>query len=442
MTDTAQPQGADRYKRSIELFEQSRQVLAGGVSSNFRLGDPPHPLFYDRAQGSRIWDVDGNEYVDYILGMGPLVLGHRAEAPVQAAKSWLDRVQLPTGQTQAELDAGHAFQKHIPCAERVRFCSSGSEAVQLALRLARAHTGKNRIVKFEGHYHGWMDGALISTHPSEELAGPYDAPASVPMSKGQSPSVLQDFIVLPWNEIELLAATLQREVDTVAAVIMEPVNCNTCAIPPQPGYLEAVRDLCTRLGIVLIFDEVITGFRLGLSGAQGLLGVTPDLATFAKAIANGFPLAAVAGKREIMEQVLQGALHGGTYNGAPPIMAAAAATIEALAADDGAAYKRMNAAGDALMTGLREVAARADQPFLVQGFGSVFHTSFTNTRAIKNYRDYVKHNDLPRLNRFLAGLVEHGVRVTSRGAWFLSAAHTASDVDHTIAAAERSMARL
>jgi glutamate-1-semialdehyde 2,1-aminomutase len=203
-----------------------------------------------------------------------------------------------------------------------------------------------------------------------------------------------------------------------------------------------VREACSRLGIVLIFDEVITGFRLALGGAQALLGVTPDLATFAKAVANGFPLAAVAGKRAIMEQLEQGVVHGGTYNGAPPVMAAACATLDELARDGAAAYRRMAEVGEALMQGLREIAARADQPFLAQGYGQVFHTSFTNARAIHNYRDYAEHNDTARLTRFVAALVDEGARITSRGTWFLSAAHGAPDVERTLAAAERAMARL
>jgi glutamate-1-semialdehyde 2,1-aminomutase len=435
-------EGGRSYERSKARHAEAQRYLAGGVSSNFRLGVPPGPLFYDRAQGSRMHDVDGNEYVDYLLGMGPIVLGHSAEAPTRAAEEWLRRGALFGGQGELEIALGRLVCEVVPCAELVRFAGSGSEVVQLAFRLARAYTGKRKIVKFEGHYHGWMDSALISTHPPEDARGPYDAPTAVAMSRGQSPSVLDDVIVLPWNDLELLTSTLEQHANDVAAVIMEPINCNTCTIPPRPGYLEGARELCTRLGIVLIFDEVITGFRVALGGAQAMLGVTPDLATFAKAIANGLPLAMVAGKREIMEELTAGVVHGGTYNASGPVIAAALATLQELARDDGAAYRRMEQVGETLMQGLRAAAERADQPFLAQGYGPIFNTSFTNQRVIHHYRDYADHTDAPRQLRFVEYLMDAGVRITARGAWFTSAAHTDADVQHTLAAAETALRRL
>src|SRR5204863_394424 len=226
-------------------YQEAQQYLAGGVSSNFRLGVPPLPLFFERAEGSQLFDVDGNSYVDYMLAMGPVVLGHAAEGPVRAAQAWLERGQLFGGQSPVEVEFGRRVCAVVPCAERVRVCSSGTEAVQLAFRLARGSTGKRLIVKFEGHYHGWMDSALVSVHPGEELSGPYDAPTPVAMSKGQSPSVLQDVVILPWNNLELLARTLERQADDIAAVIMEPMLCNTCAISPRPGYLEGAREACS-----------------------------------------------------------------------------------------------------------------------------------------------------------------------------------------------------
>jgi len=431
-----------RYRQSQALFEQAQRFLPAGVSSNFRLGAPPLPLYYRRAEGGHLYDVDGNDYVDYVLGMGPIVLGHAAEGPVRRVESTLRTGQLFGAQSPLEVELGERVCRIVPCAERVRFTSSGTEAVQLAFRLARGFTGKRRIVKFEGHYHGWMDSAYVSVNPGEDVRGPYDAPDSVLMSRGQSESILQDILVLPWNNLELLTRTLERRADEIAAVIMEPVNCNTCVIPPRPGYLEGARELCTRLGIVLIFDEVITGFRLALGGAQEKLGVTPDLATFAKAIANGFPLAMVAGRAAIMDQLTQGVVHGGTYNGGVPAVAAALATLDALAQDDGAAYRRMEEAGQALMAGLRAAAARADQPFLVQGFGAVFHTSFTNQRAIHDYRDYARYTDIPRLQRFVGHLADEGVRTSARGTWMTCAAHDGADVERTIAAAEGALRRL
>jgi glutamate-1-semialdehyde 2,1-aminomutase len=430
------------FAKSEALYAEAQQYLAGGVNSNFRLGVPPLPLFFERAEGSRLYDVDGNEYVDYMLGMGPVVLGHNAPAPVQAAEEWLKRGQLFGGQSVAEIELGRRFCTAVPCADLVRFAGSGSEVVQAAFRLARAHTGRDKIVRFEGHYHGWIDTALISPRATEEELGPYEAPNTVPGSRGQPRSALGDLIVLPWNNLDVLRHTLERRAGEIAGVIMEPILCNTGVMLPRPGYLEGVRDLCARLGIVLIFDEVITGFRVALGGAQARLGVTPDLATYAKAIANGFPLAAVAGKREIMDLLNQGVVHGGTYNAAPATAAAAAATLDELARDDGAAYRRMEGAGEALMAGLRAATSRVGQPLLAQGIGPVFNTCFTDAPAIHDYRQYAAKTDAARQLQFIARLADEGIRLTSRGTWFLSAAHTASDVEYTIRAAERAFARM
>ena len=427
------------YDKSAALYAEAQQYLAGGVNSNFRLGVPPLPLFFERAQGSRLYDVDGNEFVDYMLGMGPVVLGHNHPAPLHAAEEWLRNGQLFGGQSVAEIEAGRRFCQAVPCADLVRFAGSGSEVVQAAFRLARAHTGRSKIVRFEGHYHGWIDTALISPRATEAELGSYEAPNTVPGSRGQVRSALEDLIVLPWNDLEVLRRTLERHAGEIAGVIMEPILCNTGVILPRPGYLEGVRDLTARLGIVLIFDEVITGFRVALGGAQARLGVTPDLATYAKAIANGFPLAAVAGKREIMDLLNQGVVHGGTYNAAPATAVAAAATLHELARDDGAAYRRMEETGEALMAGLRRVAAGAGQPLLVQGISQVFNTCFTGAPAIHDYREYAGRTDPARQLALIGRLADEGVRLTSRGTWFLSAAHTAADVEYSIRAAERAL---
>jgi glutamate-1-semialdehyde 2,1-aminomutase len=314
------------YRKTIAAYDEACQVLAGGVSSNFRMGGQPAPLFFERAEGPYLYDVDGNRYVDYVLGMGPCILGHAPREVVDAVATTLNLGQLYAGQHRLEVDLARKVQEMVPCAELVRFAGSGSEVVQAAFRLARAYTGRSKIVRFEGHYHGWIDTALISPRATEEELGSYEAPNTVPGSRGQVRSALEDLIVLPWNDLEVLRRTLERHAGEIAGVIMEPILCNTGVILPRPGYLEGVRDLTARLGIVLIFDEVITGFRVALGGAQARLGVTPDLATYAKAIANGFPLAAVAGRREIMDLLNQGVVHGGTYNASPATAAAAAAT--------------------------------------------------------------------------------------------------------------------
>ena len=297
------------YSNSTSLYEQAKEHLGGGVSSNFRYagyGESPVPLFYAKGSGSRLTDVDGNVYIDYALANGPAILGHAPPPVLEAVSRTLAMGQLFAGQHELELELARRITGIVPCAELVRFASSGSEAVQAALRLARAHTGRRKIVKFEGHYHGWLDNIFMSVAPSPNEAGPALAPVPVSHTPGQPESVLGDVLVLPWNDIDVFAEALRTHRDEIAGVIMEPILCNTGALRPRPGYLEGVRELTAEHGAVLIFDEVITGFRVGLQGAQGLLGVTPDLAVFAKALAAGFPLAAVVGRREVMERVEAG----------------------------------------------------------------------------------------------------------------------------------------
>ncbi|HYF01302.1 MAG TPA: aspartate aminotransferase family protein, partial [Planctomycetota bacterium] len=275
------------HEKSKALYERSRRVIPGGVSSNIRARWKPFPLFYSHGRGSRIWDVDGHEYIDYVLGRGPLLLGHSPEPVIEAVKRQLDRGLMYAGQHELEIEVAEAVSRMVPCAERVRFSNSGSEAVHMALRLARAATGRVKHVRFEGHYHGWFDNVFYSYAPTLEDAGPRESPRAVPVSKGQPPSDAENVIVLPWNDLALVEKTFREHGPDIAALITEPVMCNSGGILPKPGYLEGLRRLCTRHGVVLIFDEVITGFRVSPGGAQTLFGVTPDLATFAKAVAGG-----------------------------------------------------------------------------------------------------------------------------------------------------------
>ncbi len=271
----------------------------------------------------------------------------------------LDRGQLFAGQTTNEVELAERFQAMVPCAERVRFGSSGTEMVQAALRLARGATGRRLIAKFEGHYHGWLDPILVSTQPPIAQAGPAEAPTPWLPSAGQVATSVDEVLILPWNDRTALerAFTGPRRTD-IAALICEPILCNTCVIPAEPGFLEAARDLTRANGTLLIFDEVITGFRVGPGGAQRRLGVTPDLATFAKAMGSGFPVAALAGRRDLMELTATKVLHGGTYNANVSSIAAANATLEVLAAGDVAMYQGMERLGERLMDGLRANASR------------------------------------------------------------------------------------
>jgi glutamate-1-semialdehyde 2,1-aminomutase len=423
----------DRYAASGAAFERASGSLAGGVSSNFRAGLNPVPLFFDHGDGAHLVDIDGNTYVDYVLGMGPGILGH-APAPVtRAVEAQTSRGQLFAGQSLAEVELAERFTAAIPGAERVRFGSSGTEMDQLAIRLARAATGRDRIVKFEGHYHGWLDPLLASVQPPLDAAGPADAPVAHLPSLGQSPSTVDQLVILSWNDTAALERVLTgpgRE--RIAALILEPILCNTGVVLPEPGFLEAARELATANGTILIFDEVITGFRVALGGAQSIVGVTPDLAVFAKAMGSGYPIAALAGRRDLMELTGQGVLHGGTYNTNACSVAAANATLATLAADDGAAYRRIEAAGTRLMEGLRALGRERDSDLFVQGLPAVFNTTF-GTGPVRDYRSYAA-TDIDKQRRFLRELQDRGVRVTARGTWFLSAAHDDTDIDTTLAA--------
>jgi glutamate-1-semialdehyde 2,1-aminomutase len=431
----------ERYSASIAAFERASASLAGGVSSNFRAGGDPVPLFFDHASGAHLVDIDGNSYVDYVLGMGPGILGH-APAPVTlAVEAQLPHGQLFAGQTLAEVELAERFTSAIPCAQQVRFGSSGTEMVQLALRLARSLDGRDLIAKFEGHYHGWLDPVLASVAPPLDAAGPADAPVPYLPSRGQVASSVDQLVILPWNDPAALRRALTgpgRE--RIAALIMEPILCNTGVIPAEPGFLELARELTAANGSVLIFDEVITGFRVAYGGAQSVTGVTPDLAVFAKAMGSGYPIAALAGQGSLMELTGKGVLHGGTYNTNASSVAAANATLATLAADDGAAYRRIDAMGSRLIEGLRAAARDQGSDLLVQGLPGAFNTTF-GPGPVRDYRSYAA-TDLPRQRRFLMALQDRGVRVTGRGTWFLSAAHDEDDIDATIRAASDALAAI
>ena len=420
------------WEKSRELLERSQRSLAGGVSSNVRMRPPSPPLFFVRAQGAKLWDVDGNTYIDYILGQGPMILGHGPPRVIAAVQEAAAVGQLYAGQHEGEIRLSEKLQQIIPCAELVRYSNSGSEAVHIALRLARAYTGRTKILKFEGHYHGWFDNILYSLAPSLEQAGPRDAPFQAPGTRGQSSSADGDIIVLPWNDLEIFQSTLAKHGDEIAGVIMEPIMCNTSVILPRTGFLDGVRQECTARGIVLIFDEIITGFRVALGGAQAYLGVTPDLAVFAKAMASGFPISCVVGQRDLMEQIAHGEVnHSGTFNSNVICVAAALATIAELEQENGAIYTRIHASGKRLMEGIREVAQERSLPMHVQGTGAIFHVAFTDDVSLFEYRDYLKC-DTKRYGELTIALAQKGVRVTPRGMWNLSAAHSDDDIATTL----------
>ena len=447
MTVIETPLLADvRTPGSAELFAAACRVIPGGVNSTARAtwsGWTPYPLFVQSGQGSRLRDVDGNEYIDYLLGLGPMIFGHRPARVTQAVVDFIQQrgtvFALPTAD---EARLAEKIIAAVPSVEQVRLCNTGTEAVLYATRLARAFTGRRKIIRFEGMYHGFSDGVYWSKHPSIDKAGPDDRPVPVPQGPGMPKGVEENLIILPWNDADLLAETIKREGDQIAAVLTEPVMCNTGCILPKPGYLEAMRELTRQHGIVLLFDEVITGFRLGLAGAQGRLGIKPDLSVFAKGIGGGFPVAAMGGRKDIMALVANGTVSvAGTYTANGIAVAAANAALDELATPG--LYQQLDAVSDDLRHGLAKVLRDAGLPAYVVGIGPLMQVWFAR-QEIHNYRDAERHADQKIFRKWWEGMLNKGVMLHP-GAYenlFVSTAHTQADVAATLEAAKQVAADL
>ena len=428
-------------ERSKAMFEESQHYLAGGVGAQVRSLIDPYPVFMDHGRGSRLYDVDGNEYMDFLLSYGPLILGHCPEPVVAAVQEQLDKGTAFGTPHELEIELSKLICELMPSVELVRYNNSGSEAVQSVLRLARAYAGKNKVVKFEGHYHGWLDSVYVSHLPeARSMIGLEHAPWKVLGSPGQCESVLEDLIVLPWNDLDLVEKTVRERKHEIAAIITEPVMSNCGVILPNPGYLEGLRQITRDHDILLIFDEVITGFRIGLHGAQGHFGVTPDLCTMAKALGGGYPISAFGGKREIMRLIAEKkVVHAGTYNSNGLVCAAALATLRELSRDNGAVYERMRSLGTRLMDGIQAIAERNGIPLRIQGFGTFFGTVFID-RPITNFRESF-YQDEGWYPRFRKELFARGVQIfpTDKGLWYLSAAHSDADIDRALEVVEEVM---
>ena len=423
-----------KFDESRALYERACRTCPGGIHSNVRKNWHPVPVFYDRGEASHVWDVDGNELIDYVLARGPLLLGHSPRPVLEAVKAQMDRGLMYAGQHALEIEAAEKVVDLVPCAQAVRFSNSGSEAVHGALRLARGVTGRTKVMRFEGQYHGWFDSAFWNYAPPLDRAGPRDDPNPIPVSGGQVASDSENLVIRPWNDLALVEQAFNRYPNEIAAVLTEPVMCNNGGILPQPGFLEGLRELCTRHGALLIFDEVITGFRASLGGAQAHFGVTPDLATFAKAMAGGFPVSAIAGAAEPMKAFGDLTVtHSGTYNSNGPCMAATVAALNALSADDGALLENAHAMGGQLMAGIEAAAKTAGKRAHVRGIPPAFHVSFNEPEEVVDYRSFAL-SDKEAYTRFWIALQERGVRTTPDGLWFVSTAHTQEDVDRTLAA--------
>jgi glutamate-1-semialdehyde 2,1-aminomutase len=424
----AQPP-SDPWSTSRSLLERSRRSLAGGVSSPFR-AKAPVPLFLADALGSMITDVDGNRYIDYALAWGPLILGHRHPKLVAAVREQADRPHIYGAQHELEYQVAEMIQELVPCAERVAFTSSGSEAVQLVLRLARAFTQRKLIVK------------LLSYKPSADQLRQAGSLCGVPGSAGQVANAGENILVLPWNDADKLEALLRERGSEVAAIITEPVLCNSGCLEPGAHYLEQLAELAKRHGALLIFDEVITGFRRDVRGAQSYYNVTPDLATLGKAIGGGLPLSAIVGRSEILEMMFkEGVAFGGTFNGNPLSLAAALATLTELAQADGEPLKQANRTGEEIMRGIQAAAYKHSLPLLVTGFGTAFALHFTEHSELRNYRD-VLEDDPILLQRCLLESLREGLCLVPDGRMYVSTVHSEDDAARTISAMDRVFSRL
>lgn len=425
-----------KYKQSEKLLQRSEKVLAGGVSSEFRKYGYPHALFYTKGKGSHIFDADGNDYLDFTLSQGPLILGHSHPKVLEAVREYIAQGQLYAGQHIKELELAEKLHELIPSAELMRFGLDGSGAVQTAFRVARAVTGRKKFLRFEGHYHGWLDNVCwgLST-PSAEALGSRNNPNVYPWTEGLPDHTRDDFIIIPWNDPDLLRKTVEENYKDIAGIITEPVMCNNGCILPQEGFLQGMRQICDEFDIALIFDEVITGFRLGLGGAQQYFGVVPDMAVFAKAMASGYPISAVVGKRKWMRVIEESkVIHAGTMNSGNATVAAALATIQTLEAE--APYERMFSYGKKLMEGLKKAALETGHDLLVQGSGPMFNTAFTPLKEVKDYRDTLTF-DKPKMKKFMGAMHDRGIRIIGRGLWYISAVHTQEDIDRAIETARK-----
>lgn len=409
------------------LLARAQKVLPGGVNSNVRLA--VRDTFIVRGSGSRVWDLQGTEYIDYLLGQGPNFLGHANPEILGAVNVAMQDGMLFGAQNPLEIEAAERVLDAVQWAEQLRFNVTGTEAVQAALRIARANTGKNKYIRFQGHYHGWLDNVLTSTKLG----------VGNPVSLGQPVSSLSECLVLPWNDLDVVIKAIAEDSD-IAAIITEPMMVNSGAIVPEAGFLEGLREICTEKKIVLIFDEVITGFRLSRGGAAGRFGVRPDLATYGKAIAGGFPVAAIAGSEKLLHKVGTGEInHSGTFNGYTIGSAATIAAMKILARPN--MYADLEKLGTTLMEGMKGLAVKHSAPLHIQGLPMAFHLSFGSDEQIRSYEDLTRQNDA-LYKSFVKVIRESKLWITDRGIWYVSMAHTQEDVKMTLERFDNALSKM
>ncbi len=432
-------------EKSRQAYERTLGVLIEASSSSSRgpANFGTYPIFMERGKGSRIYDVDGNEYIDWMMAFGALPLGHAhpeiTEAITEAATSG---AHFATA-TPVELEVAEMIQKIVPNAERVRFANTGTEAMMAAIRLARGVTGRPKILKFEGHYHGWYDDVLVSSNVLPVAAlGLATDPVKIPDSSGLNRAALDDTIVVPWNDVEALRRAVENHPNQIAAIITEGIMANMGVIPPADGYLHSLQLIARANGIVFILDETVTGFRIAPGGCQEHYNLSPDLVTFGKALGCGLPVAALVGRAEIMDALQWGGvLHYGTHNGSRIGMFAARANLRALTRDNNASFQHTWKISERLCSGLRDLFRKKNVAAIVQNVGPMFQAMFTDQPAVHDYRDFCRHVDRAAFHKFVLPLFPHGVYASPSSALhsIVTLAHTEQDVDQTLAAAEKAL---
>lgn len=431
--------------RSRSLYERSTAVLIEGSSSSSRgpVNYGEYPIFMQRGKGSRLYDVDGNEYIDWMMGFGALPLGHADPEVAQAiAEAAATGTHFATA-TEIEIEVAELLQKMIANAEVVRFANTGTEAVMAAIRLARGHAGRPKIIKFEGHYHGWYDDLSVSSNALPPAAmGLRTDPVKIPDSSGLNRYALEDTIVVPWNDLPALESAMENHRGQVAAIISEGIMANMGVIPAEDGYLQGLQDLARKHGALFILDETVTGFRIAPGGCQEYYKLDPDITTFGKALGCGLPVAAFGGKREIMKSLAWGGvLHYGTHNGSRIGLHATRASLNKLNRDGGAAYRQIWETAEQLCTGMRQIFKARGLDAIVQSVGPMFQIMFTKQTKISDCREFSAFVDRVAYQRLSHKLFEFGV-YTSPAAGLhsiVTLAHSKGDVEFTLAALGRAL---
>jgi glutamate-1-semialdehyde 2,1-aminomutase len=432
--------------RVVQQYRQACQYLAGGVSSSVRLNHAlGHPLLFDRAEGCRVWDLDGRAYFDLCCSHGATLLGHGDPRVRQAVEQVLARGAACSYENELHTELAALLCQTIPCCERVRFTGSGTEATMHCLRLARAYTGRPKILKLEGNFHGFHDQVMFAIGTPADQLGPESAPTLYPGSAGLAAGLDQNLVVVPYNRTDLLEETFRRHGAELAAVIWEPIYYNAGCVLPLPDFTDALCRLTRNHGVLLIFDEVLSAFRMAPGGAQEYLGVTPDLCTLGKAVGGGFPLSVFGGRREIMERLMPtgNCQHSGTYNGHPVAIAAGLAAVTAYRQPG--FYDHIHDVADRLYGGLQALFIRHGLEARVQGLGARFGIYFGVTGLVRDYRDAVKHQRGQML-RFVKLAIEQGVYFHDYGGAAchhgFCAAMTLADVDEVLNRLDDALAQI